>query len=78
MRDLDPDTAAEQRRLLAQVDAMTGVSPQRPSVVKRLRAWLARKDAAHDHNAGVRASRRRWRARRRDDRNWQRHHGGAP
>ena len=48
------------------------------SLPARLAAWLNRKDTEHDHNAAGRASRRRWRTRRRDDRDWQRHHGGHP
>ena len=76
MDDLDPDTTAELRRLRAQVSAAQ--SPQQPGTAKRLLAWLTRKDAQHDHNAEVRASRRRWYARRRDNQDWQRHHGGAP
>jgi hypothetical protein len=44
----------------------------------RLAAWLAGESARHDHNAEVRASRRRWRIRRRDSESWKRHHGGSP
>jgi hypothetical protein len=74
---LDPDTAAELRLRRAQADAIAG-EPRQASVVKRLIAWLARKDAQHDHDAEVRASRRRWRIRKRDSANWRRHHGGSP
>ena len=73
---MDPDTAAELRLQRARADAAG--TPQRDGVVKRLITWLARKDAEHDHAAGVRASRRRWRSRRRDSDDWKRHHGGAP
>jgi hypothetical protein len=74
MRDLDPDTAAELRLQRARAAG----TPQQDGITKRLLAWLARKDAQHDRNAGVRASRRRWRTRRRDSEDWKRHHGGSP
>ena len=47
-----------------------------PDTAAELR--LAKKDARHDHDAGVRASRRRWRTRRRDSEDLKRHHGGSP
>ena len=94
---MDADTAAELRRVRAEIDAIRQQvireqetrehhAPPLPPVLaappvtlrSRLAAWLAGESARHDHNAEVRASRRRWRIRRRDSRNWQRHHGGSP
>lgn len=93
--DLTPDTAAELRRVRAEIDAIrqqvireqeTREHHALPPVLaappvtlrSRLAAWLAGESARHDHNVKVRASRRRWRTRKRDSANWRRHHGGSP
>ena len=79
--DGDPDTEARLHLLRAQSAAIDGQARHRearPSPVKRLAAWLTRRHAQHDHNVEVRASRRRWRTRRRDNQDWQKHHGGSP
>jgi len=52
---MDPDTAAEAHRLHVQADAMTHPRPRENrdgSAVRRLLAWLTRKDAGKRHHGG--------------------------
>ena len=62
--------------------AVSPASPAPPAspvtLRARLAAWLAGEGVKHDHDAEVRASRRRWRTRQRDSASWRRHHGGSP